>query len=159
MPIYFGDVAPNCPISTDESTGPAQRHLFNHPIIQRTTIPPAFDLTSAIRAANQAASIVNSMLSSSIRNNTFQAKGGGHENIGKDKFKNTPARFVEQKNMRVKKPYKYFGYDDDGNKNELMYVVMQRLERMVWYDKARRSHMTWEYGNKGEGEPVSPGGG
>jgi hypothetical protein len=39
MPLYFSEVAPTCPISTDSSTGPRERHLFNRPIFTRPTIP------------------------------------------------------------------------------------------------------------------------
>jgi len=39
---------------------------------------------------------------------------------------------------------------------------MERIERMVWYDKAWKSYLIWEYGDKGEGVPIgtsSSGGG
>ena len=157
MPIYFSEVAPTCPISTDGSTGPREAHLFNRKIFNRATIPTAYDLRSAILVANLARTIVTSTTKDTVRNNVKQAKGGGQVNIQPDKFKNKAARWVEQKDKRVKKKYKYFGKDDDGNENILTWVTVERIERMVWYDKAWKSYLIWE-GERQGGDPVIAGG-
>jgi hypothetical protein len=154
MPIYFSDVAPTCPTSSDSPTGPRQAYVFTHKLFARTTIPAATDLKSALLAANTARSIVSSTVNNTVKNNVYPAKGGGKMSIGKDKFKNTTARWVEQKDKRVKKKYKYYGKDDQGNDDKKTYVMTERIERMVWYDKAWKSYMIWEYGDKGEGDPV-----
>jgi hypothetical protein len=155
MPLYFGTVAPTCPISTDSSTGPREAHRFNHnPKQHRTSLPFAYDLKSAIMIANLARSIVSATVRDSVRNNTKQAKGGGKVSIGKDKYKNKAARWVEQKDKRVKKKYKYYGRDADGREDKTNYVTMERIERMVWYDKAWKSYLIWTYGDKGEGTPI-----
>jgi hypothetical protein len=164
MPLYFSEVAPTCPISTDSTSGPGKRfektrNLFNRVIFNQATIPSVAhgDLQSAIRVANIARSIVTSVTKSQVRNNVYSPKGGGRVSIGKDKFKNKAARWVEQKDKRVKNRYKYFGTDIYGNENLLTYVTVERIERMVWYDRAWKSYLTWEYGDGG-GEPVGKDG-
>lgn len=154
MPLYFAEVAPHCPLSTDSSTGPRQAHLFNRIQFNRPTIPPAHDLRSALLSVNIARNIVTSITKDTVRNNVKQAKGGGRVSIGKDKYKNKTARWKEQKSMRIKRKYKYYGTDDKGGKDKSTYVVMERIERMVWYDKAWKAYLIWEYGDKGEGEPT-----
>jgi hypothetical protein len=155
MPIYFSDVAPTCPISTDQSTGPRQAHLFNRPVFVRPAIPHATDLNSAIMVANITRSIVTSVTHNTIRNNVFDPNTGkGMVALVKDKFKNTVSRWVEQTDKRIKRKYKYYAKDDNGEKDKDIYVTMERIERMVWYDRGWKVYMTWEYGNKGEGEPV-----
>jgi hypothetical protein len=153
VPIYFGRVAPNCPISQDSPQG-----LYNRSIRQRTVIPRATDLSSAIIAANLARFIVTSTVTDLVRNNVKQQPGGGKSVIQPDKFKNKTSRWSLQKNLTVKKKYKYFGKDAEGNKNLLTYVTMERIERMVWYDKAWKSYLIWDYGDKGEGDEVGSDG-
>ena len=131
MPIYFSEVAPQCPISTDSSTGPQQRHMFNRQTFHRTTIPTAYDLRSAILTANIARTIVTAITKDTVRNNVKQAKGGGKVSIAPDKFKNKRARWVEQKDKRIKKKYKYFAKDVEGNENKLSFVTMERIERII----------------------------
>jgi len=150
MPLYFSQIAPTCPISSDQPLGPLQPN----PRMHNTVIPRAYDLKSAIDLANWTRIIVNSMVRDTVRNNVYTAKGGGKVSMGKDKFKNKTARWVEQKNKRVKKKYKYYAKDDKGNDDKENYVTMERIERMVWYDRAWKSYMIWEYGEKGEGHPI-----
>jgi hypothetical protein len=157
MPLYFSEVAPQCPISTDSSTGPKQAHLFNSdPRPHRSTIPrvPEGDLRTALLVSNIARSIVTAMVRDTVKNNVKQAKGGGKVSIAPPKFKNKAARWVEQKSQRIKRKYKYFGVDREGKEDENTYVTVERIERMVWYDKAWKSYLVWEYGEKGEGKPV-----
>lgn len=161
MPIYFSDVAPSCPISTDQSTGPRQAHLFNRPVFVRPTIPrvPASaPLNDVIQIANITRDIVQSVTHTTVRNNVFDPNTGhGSVSVAKDKFKNTTARWVEQKDKRIRRKYKYYEQDDSGNENKETYVTMERIERMVWYDRGWKAYMTWEYGDKGEGDPVGGG--
>jgi hypothetical protein len=156
MPIYFSEQAPTCPISTDSSLGPRQAHLFNRQIFTRPAIPQAKDLQSAILVANIARSIVTSITNNQVRNNVYNPKAGSVK-PPKDKTKNKTARWVEQTDKRVKKRYKYFGKDKDGVEDRASYIIMERIERMVWYDRAWKSYLTWTYGDKGEGELVVSG--
>jgi hypothetical protein len=163
MPIYFSDVAPVCPISTDQSTGPRQAHLFNRPVFVRPTIPRVpsnANLNDVIQIANITRNIVQSVSHTTVRNNVFDPNTGkGSLSAAKDKFKNTTARWVEQKDKRIRRRYKYFAKDDSGSEDKDTYITMERIERMVWYDRGWKAFMTWEYGDKGEGEPVGGGGG
>jgi hypothetical protein len=158
MPIYFSDVAPTCPISTDSSLGPRQAHLFNRQIFTRPAIPrvPQNDLNTAILVANIARSIMTSITNNQVRNNVFNPRTSG-VSPSKDKNKNKTARWVEQTDKRVKKRYKYFGKDKDGVEDRASYIIMERIERMVWYDRSWKSYLTWTYGDKGEGELVVSG--
>jgi hypothetical protein len=161
MPLYFGPVAPVCPRSSDEPAGPNTANLG---LLNNTVLPPAFDLASALAAANLARSIVLALANHRTINNTFNqpsrggagggAGGGGGQTVGRDKYKLTHSRWVEQTGKRVKHRYKYYAKDSNGNKNPNTWVVMERIERMVWYDRAWRSYLVWQYGNKGEGEFV-----
>jgi hypothetical protein len=158
MPLYFSEVAPQCPISTDSSTGPRERHLFNRPTFTRSTIPRLpgnANLNDVVLVANIARSIVSQITNNRVRNNVYNPKNSGRVSVAKDKFKNTKARWTEQKDKRVKKKYKYYGVDQDGNENKDTYVTMERIERMVWYDKGWKSYLIWEYGDKGEGDPIT----
>ena len=150
MPLYFSEIAPVCPISSDSPLGPLQPS----PRMHNTTLPRAYDLPSAINLANWTRVIVTAIVRDTVRNNVYPAKGGGKVSMGKDKFKNKTARWVEQKDKRVKRKYKYFGTDEKGNEDKENYATMERIERMVWYDRAWKSYMIWEYGDKGEGTPI-----
>jgi hypothetical protein len=159
MPIYFSEQAPTCPISTDSSTGPRQAYLFNRPIFIRPTIPRVpsnASLNDVVQVANIARSIVTSLTNNRVINNV-QPPRPGSLSAAKDKNKNKTARWVEQTNKRVKERYKYFGKDKDGHEDLASYVIMERIARMVWYDRAWKSYLTWEYGDKGEGEKVVSG--
>jgi hypothetical protein len=157
MPIYFSEQAPTCPISTDQSTGPRQAHLFNRPVFVRPTIPRVpsnANLADVILIANIARSIVTQMSNNQVRNNMQPPRPVRPPSVAKDKHLNKTARWKEQKDKRVKHKYKYFGKDADGNDNREVYITMERLDRMVWYDSAWKAYLTWEYGDKGEGERV-----
>jgi hypothetical protein len=166
MPVYFDSVAPTCPISTDSSTGPRQRPLFNHPIFIRPAIPRAFDFNSALNAANITRNIVQSLIYNKTVNNVRDNIGPGHKpppggsvSVAKDKFKNKKSRWAEQKDKRVKKTYKYYARDEDGIKNKEVWVKVERIVKMVWYDKAWKSYLTWEYNDPGDADVVSGVGG
>lgn len=159
MPIYFTDVAPTCPISTDSSTGPRTPHLFNRPLFTRPTIPAPRDFPSALNAANLLRNIIQSAVFAktvnNVRNNTYGKNAKGRVTVAQDKFKNKSARWVEQKDKRVKKKYKYYGTLENGDVDKSTYATVERVERMVWYDRGWKSYLVWEYGNKGEGVPTS----
>src|SRR5262245_27503756 len=161
MPIYFSDVAPTCPISTDSSLGPRQAHLFNRTIMRRPTIPRVpniNDLQSAIMVANIARSIVTSLTNNRIINNIQPPYKVPPPSVAKDKHREKHARWSEQKDKRIKKKYKYYGRSaDGGEKDPFTWVIMERIEKMVWYDRVWKSYLTWEYGDKGEGELVVSG--
>lgn len=154
MPIYFSEVAPHCPISKDSPVGPDNPRNY----YRRDRIPPAppraTDLSSAIALANRLRQIMQDLINNPVRNNVHPGKQG-KENIGKDKFKNKTARWVEQKRMRVKGKFKYYGVLPSGERDQNTWVIMERIVRMVWYDKSWKSYLVWEYGDKGEGEPLS----
>lgn len=157
MPLYFSEVAPTCPLSTDSATGANGRYFNSKPRTHRNTTLPIVhdnDLTSAIRVANLARALVTAVTKDMVKNNVYQAKGGGQAKFIPDKFKNKTSRWVEQKDKRIKKKYKYYGKTPEGEKDKLIWVIMERIERMVWYDKAWKAYLIWEYGDKGEGEPV-----
>lgn len=156
MPIYFSEQAPTCPLSIDSSTGPRQAYLFNRPIFNRPAIPRVpsnASLNDVILIANIARSIVTSLSNNQVRNNVQPPKAGSLS-AAKDKHKNKKARWTEQRDKRVRRKYKYFGKNEDGSKNTETWIIMERLERMVWYDSGWKSYLTWEYGEKSEGEPV-----
>ena len=162
MPVYFTNVAPTCPISKDQPAPLDTPFNFGRPQFIRPSIPQAVDLSSAILAANNLRMIMLSLINNPIRNNVVPAKNpGGKVTESPDKYKLKNARWTEQKSKRVKQKYKYYGIDDDGQKDTTTWVIMERIERMVWYDKAWKSYLVWEYGDKGEGEAVgnSSGGG
>jgi hypothetical protein len=161
MPIYFSKVAPTCPLSQDSAIGPRTAHLFNRPIFNRPSIPPPRDFPSAINAANQLRNIIVSLTQAKTINNAisnvYNPNVTGGVGVVKDKFKRKSARWSEQKDKRVKRKYKYFGQTEDGKEDPLTWVIMERIERMVWYDRGWKSYLTWEYGDKGEGELVVSG--
>jgi hypothetical protein len=153
MPIYFSTVAPTCPVSTDQSTGPRQAYLFNRPQFVRPTIPRAVDLSSALASANIARTIIQSLVVNKTINNVrdnIQTPPKGMTTLAPDKFKNKTARFVEQTDKRKKNNYVYYGETEDGDTDKDVWVVTERIERMVWYDRAWKSYMVWVYGSKGD---------
>jgi hypothetical protein len=153
MPIYFSEQAPTCPISHDQPVGPMAPYLFGRPTFVRPSIPSARDLPSAIISANIARSIVSALTNNQVRNNVFNPPKGSLS-VAKDKHPTKNARWVEQTHKRVRRKFKYYGKNDDGSKNKDLWVITERIVRMVWYDRGWKSYMTWEYGDKGEGEPV-----
>jgi len=155
MPIYFSEVAPTCPISTDSSTGPRQAHLFNRPMFIRPAIPrvPPNDLQTAILVANIARSIVTQLSNNRVINN-IQQMPTGRVSVAQDKHKTKTARWSEQKDKRVKKKFKFYGKDEDGNVNKETYITVERIMRMVWYDKAWKTHLVWEDDGTRGGVPV-----
>jgi hypothetical protein len=154
MPIYFSEQPPTCPISYDQPVGPMSPYLFSRPTFIRKSIPPARDLPSAINTANIARNIVSALVHNQVRNNVYNPPKTGFVAVAKDKHLTKKARWVEQKDKRIKRKYKYYAENDDGSKDEDIWMITERIERMVWYDRGWKSYMTWEYGNKGEGEPV-----
>ena len=166
MPVYFGPVAPTCPISSDQIQPPRDgalpSHLLGRPVFVRPAVPQATDLPSALNTLNLTRNIVQSITMSKIVNNTidnklilqFGAPTLTSISVAPDKYKQKTARWVEQTNKRVKRFYKYYGKDANGNKDEDVWVIMERIEQMVWYDRAWKSYLVWTYGNKGEGEPT-----
>lgn len=150
MPLYFGTVAPTCPTSRDQVTPPLTR-----PLLHRTTIPRAYDLQSAIQSANFARSIVTALTRDTVINNVYNAPSwNGTTTVAPIKDKTKTSRWTEQKQKRVFQNYKYFGKTKDGKKDTSTWVVMQRIEQMVWYDSVWKSYLKWTYGDKGEGEPT-----
>jgi len=156
MPLYFSELPPTCPISLDQIPASKGPYNFGRPTFIRKSIPliPAHDLPSALASANIARSIVTSITKNKVINNVYSPKTQGFLGVAKTKYKTTRARWVEQTNKRIKRQYKYYGKNDDGSKNKDISVTMERIERMVWYDRAWKSYLTWEYGDKGEGERV-----
>jgi len=154
MPLYFSSVAPTCPISKDSPVGPDNPYKYHRKDKIQAPIGHAVDLSSAIALANRLRQIMLNIINNPVRNNVHPGKQG-KENVGKDKFKNKTARWVEQKSKRVKKKFKYYGITDSGERDRNTYVVTERIVRMVWYDKAWKTYLIWDYGEKGEGEPLS----
>jgi hypothetical protein len=164
MAIYFGPVAPNCPVSRDQMPPDRLARLrINWPVFVRPTIPQlpvprdllqvtGRELHDISTVVNIARSIVSDLSRSKTINNTRDAKPQKPPKPPVDKFKNKAARWSEQTDKRVRKQYKYFAKDEDGNKDPDTWVVMERIERMVWYDRIWKGHLVWEYGDKGEGE-------
>jgi hypothetical protein len=162
MPVYFSNVAPTCPISLDQPAPPNKPYNFGRLQKNVPTVPRPIDLPSALIVADRLRQILLSIVNNPIRNNVIPGKQG-KDKISPDKYKLKTARWVEQKSKRVKRKYKYYGVDGDGQEDKATWVIMERIERMVWYDKAWKSYLIWEYGDKGEGEaigqPSSGGGG
>lgn len=157
MPIYFTSVAPECPISNDQPTGPQAPYNFGRPQFIRPAIPKAIDLQSAILAAIALRNIMLALVNNPIRNNVIPNKNpGGQNTVAPDKYKLKTSRWVEQTSKRVRKKYKYYGTLDDGTRDDNSWVITERIERMVWYDKAWKSYLVWTYGDKGDdGVPLS----
>jgi hypothetical protein len=162
MPIFFSDHAPTCPLSIDQTAGERSlrvQQMFNRPLFQRPTvpqIPPHAAVNDVVQIVNLTRSIVQSAAHVTVRNNVFDPNIGdkGFVAVAADKYKIKKARWVEQTSKRIKRKYKYFEKTESGNENKDTYVTMERIERMVWYDSGWKTYMTWEYGDKGEGEPV-----
>jgi hypothetical protein len=154
VPTYFGDVAPYCPISRDQ---PAGSGMPGGPIVSRqlptrTSIPRVYDLPSALAAMNILRSIVNQVVRNTVINNVY-TRPPTWPRSGQDRvidLTRNNARWVEQKKLRVKRKYKYYGDESGEDKS---WVLTERIERMVWYDKAWKTELVFEYGDKGEGEP------
>jgi hypothetical protein len=138
VPIYFNDVAPFCPVSRDQPTGPSTAPSI------RTTIPRAFDLASALAAANLARTIINQVI-----NNVHVVHQPSSRTIDARK----KSRWKEQTSSRVTRKYKYYVEDAHGNPDKDSWVMTERIEHMVWVDSVWRTSLTWTYGDKGEGEP------
>jgi hypothetical protein len=158
MPIYFGPVAATCPNSRDQPTADQLKKMrLGRPLFARPTIPHAPDnsLEDAIRVANIARSVVTDLVRAKTINNVYTPKVTPFFGVAKDKFKNTHARWVEQTDKRVRRQYRYYAKNDDGSDDKTTWVIMERIERMVWFDRGWKSYLVWEYGDKGEGEPIN----
>lgn len=143
MPIYFSAIAPTCPTSRDQAPADTPRTR------RRTSLPKATDLPSAINTANIARSIVTSLVVDRVRTNVDTSKGPSQP-------KPTKSRWVEDKSKRILRRYKY--YVQDEFTREVFaeaWIETERVERMVWVDRGWNVTMTWIYGDKGEGQPVS----
>lgn len=150
MAIVFGDVAPTCPISRDQPAGVPSTSI-------RTTIPRAFDLPSAIAAVNITRSIISQAVFAKVINNVY-APPKGFPGAVIDKERNS--RWKEVTSQRVKRKYKYYAKDADGKKDDDVWVMTERIERMVWTDSAWKTSLTFVYGDKGDdAEPVGGSGG
>jgi hypothetical protein len=149
MPIYFNQVAPYCPIANDQPSPLDQRVRIRN---TRSTVPPAFDLPSAINAANIARSIVTSVTQDKTVNNTSTKTS--KDTPPKDKMKTTRSRWAEVKDQRIRRKYKYYAKKADGTDDKSTWVLMERIERMVWHDRGWNANLVFEYGDKGEGEPA-----
>ena len=169
MPVYFGPVAPTCPTSSDQPVPPRDgalpSHLLGRPVFVRPAIPQATDLPSALNTLNLTRNIVQSITMSKIVNNTidnklilkFGAPTLTAVSVAPDKYKGKTARWVEQTSKRVFRQYKYYWKDSDGTPDKDIFITMQRVEQMVWYDRAWKSYLTCVYADKGEGDPVNGG--
>jgi hypothetical protein len=144
VPIYFNDVPPFCPVSRDQPVGPGRA-----PVI-RTVIPRAHDLASAIAAVNIASSIINQIVRNTVINNVFSKPAPPDRTVNKLRR----SRWKEDTSKRVMRKYKYYGVDEKGQEDKDTWVIMERIERMVWVDSGWKTSMTFMYGDKGEGEPV-----
>jgi hypothetical protein len=150
VPIYFDTVAPHCPVSRDQPTGPMQ--VPQIPI--RTTIPRATDLASAIAAVNILKSIIDQIVRATVINNVYTRPPSAPRSPPQDRTidrTRDDARWVEQKRQRVKRKYRYYSDGEDGKES---WVETERIERMVWYDRAWKTYLIFNYGDKGEGEPI-----
>jgi len=150
VPVYFGDVAPHCPISNDQPVG----GMPTRGIPIRTSIPRAHDLASALAGANILRSIIDQIVRSTVINNVYTRPAAPPRKPPEDKIIDMTrdnARWVEQKKQRVKRKYKYYGTEEGEDKS---WVMTERIERMVWYDRAWKTYLIFNYGDKGEGEPV-----
>jgi hypothetical protein len=154
MPVYFGPVAPTCPIGQDQAPSARGSARVTRPIFVRPTIPLANDLESAIRVANLARSIVTAITQDKTINNVHNPNVKGSTSVAPIKNNKKTSRWVEQKQKRVFRKYKYYAKDKNGKKDKSTWVTMERIEQMVWYDRVWKSYLKWKYGNKGEGEPV-----
>lgn len=153
MAIYFGDVAPYCPTARDQPLGPMS------PLPIRSVIPRAHNLPSAIAAVNIARSIIDQVVRSQTINNVFGSSRAVYDKHtpGRDIDKRRDARWVENKKLRVKRRYKYYVENSDGTKDKDSWVMTERLERVVWYDRAWKTYLVFRYGDKeDDGEPVAP---
>ena len=152
MPIYFNDIAPICPISQDEPVGPMAA-----PII-RTTIPHAFDLPSALAAVNIARTILQQIIVGRTINNTVDISvpgavgrsGGGQPKPAKTISKLQASRWKQLSKQTGK--YKYYAKDANGNDDTDVWLITERIESIVWYDSGWKTYLTFNYGDKGEGE-------
>jgi hypothetical protein len=154
MPLYFGTTAASCPTSRDQPLPTSGQYHFT-----RSSIPHATDYDSAVAAANAARTIVTSLTTSKTVNNVWDRFHKSHYQsktiIEPDKYKLKTPRWTEQTKERVRRKYKYYLRNPDGSFDEDTWVIMERIERMVWYDRVWKTHLKWEYGDKGEGDPVS----
>ena len=155
MPVYFGEVAPYCPISKDQPVGP-----MSAPQI-RTTIPIARDLPSAIAAVNILRTIVSQIVRDTVINNVYSPPPPKPRTPPADRLidKRRHARWTEVKGSKVKRRYKYYAKDANGNKDEDTWVMTERIEQMIWYDRGWKAYLGFQYGDKGDdGEYVPPSG-
>ena len=141
MPVYFGPIAPHCPVSRDSPIGREQA-----PII-RTAVPRAYDLASAIAAVNILRSIVTQLVFDKVINNTYTPP---------------PPRFSDKRktsrwtqNKPTKKKYKYYLKDDNGKEDKDVWVMTERIENISWTDKSWKTTLPFIYGDKeDDGHPV-----
>lgn len=155
MPIYFNDVAPFCPVSRDQPTGPSAAPAI------RTVVPRAHDLASAIAAVNMLRSIISQIVTARTINNVYASAAPRPRKDPVDRVidKRRYTRWVEEKSKRVKRRYKYYGKVEgstSGEEDRDTWVMTERIERMVWYDTGWKTRVEFRYGDKGEGEPVPP---
>jgi hypothetical protein len=162
MPIYFGPIAPYCPVSRDSPLSPESPWA---PSI-RTAIPRLTDdrdLAAAIRVTNIARSIITQIVRATTVNNVHTPPPWPPRRPpapGKDKTINKlkHSRWTEDKAQRIKRKYKYFAKNRKGEKDEDNWVMTERIEKMVWNDKGWKTSLIWLYGEKGEGELQDGGG-
>ena len=152
MAIQFGPLAPHCPVNRDQDPGVSHRPP---PRIFHPMVPRAHDLPSALAAINIAKTIITNLVFDKVINNVHTPPMPAPRVAPPAKIinKEKKSSWSLQSSMTVKRKYKYYAVDKNGNKDKDTWIQTERIERMVWYDKSWKTSLAFVYGEKGEGEP------
>ena len=150
MAVYFGPVAKTCPSSRDQPPGLPRGSAG---LYTRSTFPMPTDLSSAFKALDFARGIYNALAQRKPINNVYDHRiKSGWVAAVQDNLKHS--KWIERKDLRIKNYYVYYGTNLDGTPDKTKWVVTERIEQMVWYDKTLDSYLYFTYGDKGEGQLI-----
>lgn len=139
-------VAPVCPVSRSQALPGMPGALLPY-------TPKPVDLFSAIAAVNQIARILQQVVAPAAPNNVSPLPGqspvarpgtsGPAQDGGKSLPKKQHSDWTEL--SRTTRRVRYYNPEDD-----LVWVEVERIARIVWVDKRRGTSLTFEYGNGSE---------
>lgn len=115
-------------------------------------VPRAHDLPSALAAINIAKTILTNLVFDKVINNVHTPPppaprtDPGVRVINKEK----KSSWSVVPGTTVKRKYKYFAVDKRGNKDKDSWVTTERIERIVWQDRAWKTSLAFVYGDKGD---------
>jgi hypothetical protein len=151
--IPNGSAAPVCPISRSQAAP-------GMPGIRVPMVPKATDLPSAIQAANTIKNILQQILANQkpVINNIGQPSpplgpSGGSSPTSQGSGRTPSAKRSDWKETsRRTEIWRFFNEHDED-----IWIEVERLTKVVWTDKGRKTTLTFEYGEGSLDKQMSSG--